>query len=68
MLVAVGEEEEALHLHLMAVLQQRFEPGGAEVRQAPRELVDLLEAFAATQLVEQFENGVLRRRVDERSI
>lgn len=68
MLVAVGEKEEAPHLHVMAALQQRFEPGGAEVRQASHELVDLLKAFAARQLVEQFENTVLRRREDDRSI
>ena len=68
-LVPVGEEEEqAFHLHILAIGEECLQAGRAQCRQALHHHVDLMEALAIGQFIEKFEDRTLGRRDDERPV
>ena len=63
MLVSVREDEEQpAHLDAAAGAEQRRELAGSQRHQALEDIVEIVEAGVARQLVEGFEDGAFRRR------
>ena len=66
MLVPVGkEEEQALHFDTATIEEEFLKAARAQIRKTSDQLVDLMEALAIGQFIEEFQHRSLRRGQDE---
>jgi len=62
MLVPVGkEEEQALHFDTAAIEEEFLKAARAQIRKTSDQLVDLMEALAIGQFIEEFQHRSLGR-------